>query len=62
MNCNLMQIILGVIILVFALWATAISGWIIVIAAILIIVHGAFCKNCYTMELQKSEAPKKKRR
>ena len=39
-NCKVSEIVLGLIILVFAFWHTAVSDWIIGIAAILLILHG----------------------
>ncbi len=41
------EFILAAIILIFALWATAYSKWIIVIAAVLMIIHSCTCKKCF---------------
>jgi len=45
-NCKVCEIVLGIVILVFALWQTSFSQWVIVIAAILLILHAVSCKNC----------------
>ena len=45
-NCKITEIILGIIILIFVLWETTWSGWIITITAILLILHAITCKNC----------------
>jgi len=41
------EVILGVIIAIFALWQTAYSQWIIVIAAVALIIHSFVCKTCF---------------
>ena len=41
------ELILGIIILVFALWETAWSSWIVVIAAIVLIIHSMTCRVCF---------------
>ncbi|MCH8945680.1 MAG: hypothetical protein IIA85_02045 [Nanoarchaeota archaeon] len=50
-NCRWCELILAVVILVFVIWPTqifsaAVSGWIVVIAAVLLIVHSLFCNKC----------------
>jgi len=50
-NCNLCQIVLAVVILVFAAWPSQIfsigtSQWIVIVAAILLIVHSLSCNKC----------------
>lgn len=62
-NCKWTEIILGVIILVFAIWETAASKWLVVIAAALIIIHSLTCKSlaaCGTTNMSKAAAGKKK--
>jgi len=48
-NCKATEIILGVIILVFAMWDSTISwlpsGTVIIVAAALIVVHALGCKD-----------------
>ena len=55
-----MELILGIIILVFAIWETQLSGWIIIIAAIVLILHSKFCMHHEVPEMK--ETKKKKRR
>ena len=49
-NCKLTEIVLGVIILLFAVWDWGIdprfSKWIVGIAAVLLILHASMCKSC----------------
>jgi hypothetical protein len=51
--------ILGVVILIFALWQTMYSKWIIVIAAIVLIIHSFMCKQCF---MRHNDMPMKKKR
>ncbi len=45
-NCSVSNIILGIVILVFALWASfAYSKWIVVIASVLLIIHELMHKH-----------------
>lgn len=56
-NGNIVELLLGIIILIFALWKTSWSGWIIAIAAILLIIHSMnFSKK------EEAAVEKKKRR
>ncbi|MEK6933585.1 MAG: hypothetical protein AABW75_01780 [Nanoarchaeota archaeon] len=41
------ELILAVIIIVFAFWQTAVSMWIIVIAGIVLLIHSFTCKTCF---------------
>jgi len=62
-NCKWTEIILGVLILVFAWWATAYSQWIVTIAAVLLLLHALSCKNCgRCSEHQMKPVAKKKKR
>jgi hypothetical protein len=45
-NCRVFEIIVAIVVLVFAFWQTAYSKWILVIAAIALILHALICKNC----------------
>lgn len=45
-NCRHVEIILGIIIIVFAWWQTGASQWIITIAAALLILHALKYTNC----------------
>lgn len=46
MNCNYLITVLAIVIIVFALWETGVSQWLILIAAVLILLHSWMCKNC----------------
>lgn len=54
------EAILGLIILIFALWQTAYSQWIIVIAAIIMIIHSFMCKKCFGHHEMPMKMAKKK--
>jgi len=55
------ELIIGAIILVFSLWATAISKWVVVIAAIVLIVHSFTCKVCFHNHENMPSTPKKRK-
>ncbi|MEK6874009.1 MAG: hypothetical protein AABW91_04125 [Nanoarchaeota archaeon] len=44
-NCSIGNIVLGIIILVFVLWSTAYSEWIIIAASVLLIIHELWHKH-----------------
>ncbi|MAG07531.1 hypothetical protein CMI46_01830 [Candidatus Pacearchaeota archaeon] len=48
MNCKWTEIVLSVVILIFAWYATAYSQWVVTIAAALLLVHALMCKSCNT--------------
>ena len=54
------EAILGIVVLVFALWQTMYSKWIIVIAAIVLIIHSFTCKQCFAKHHE--AMPMKKKR
>jgi len=50
-NCKWVELVLAVVILVFTIWpsqilSAGISWWLVVIAAVLLIVHSLFCSKC----------------
>lgn len=57
-NCKVFEIIISIIILVFALWEVSYSKWVIIIAAALVLIHALTCKNCAACSEKPS--PKKK--
>ena len=59
-NCKVTEGILAVLILVFTFWATVASKWIIVIAAIVLLLHSLMCKNCGACEMDKKPAKRKR--
>lgn len=46
MNCNWVEAVLSVLIIVFAWLQTSYSQWIIIVAAALLLIHTLSCKNC----------------
>jgi len=69
-NCKATEMIAGIVILVFAIWPSAIvaattSKWIVIISAAVLVIHSLGCKDltCETSEMpSKSKAKKKKRK
>ena len=50
-NCMLVELVLAVVILVFTIWpsqifSATVSWWLVVIAAVLLIIHSVTCKHC----------------
>ncbi|MFH1308001.1 MAG: hypothetical protein ABIH72_04070 [archaeon] len=56
-NYKVIEIVLGLVVLVFALWETTYSKWLIVIAGVLLILHALICKEC---KVPAAAAPVKK--
>jgi len=55
------EAILGIIILVFVLWETTISKWVVIIAAIVLIWHSFMCKKCFMKHEMPMKMAKKKK-
>ena len=49
-NCKVFETVLGIVLLIVAIWPNllteGISNWIIIIGAVLLIIHACMCKNC----------------
>lgn len=64
-NCKWTHGVLGLAILVVTLWPNLIgamaSKWVVIIAALIVLVHACACKNCSCGAMGK-EMPKKRRR
>jgi len=65
-NCKTISTIIGLVIVVFALWDVTIFSWltsqvIIVIAGALIVIHALSCKKCNIDAAPMKKAKKKKR-
>ena len=49
-NCKVTEVILGIIVLVFAVWpgllGAQVSQWVVGIAAVLLILHALKCTSC----------------
>ena len=67
-NCKATEIVLGLVVLVFALYQTSYSKWVIVVAAVLLLIHGLACKDMGSCAAPvkakpaRKKAKKKKRR
>ena len=55
-NCKWVETVLAIVIIVFVLLETGASQWIVLIAAILLLIHSWMCKNCK----MPARAPEKK--
>jgi hypothetical protein len=53
------EFIIGLVILVFALWQTTYSKWIVVLGAIVLMLHSCMCKSCFACETTTSMASSK---
>ena len=45
-NCQWMEVLVAIVILVFTFWMTTASQWIVIIAAVVLLLHALLCKNC----------------
>ncbi len=41
------EAILAIVVIVFALWQTAYSQWVLVIAGVVLLIHSFTCKSCF---------------
>ncbi len=41
------ELIIAIVVIVFALWQTTYSQWIVVIAGIVLAIHSFTCKKCF---------------
>jgi len=61
------DVFLGIVILIVTIWPSllgdTISMWLVIIAAVLLIIHGLACKNCSVtnMPIAKPETKRKRR-
>ncbi|MEK6908993.1 MAG: hypothetical protein AABX23_03000 [Nanoarchaeota archaeon] len=64
-KCNWVESILAIIIIIFAYMGSASSRWVIIIAAVLLLLHALMCKKCGMCEepeMMESKHSKKRRR
>jgi hypothetical protein len=61
-NCKMTESILAILIVVFALWMTPWSQWIVVIAGAVLLIHSLACKSCKMCGEHEEMKSKKKRR
>lgn len=52
---------LPLIVLIFAIWETTASNWIIIVAAILMLLHSLGCHKCCSADSGVKPKPKKKK-
>ena len=59
-NCKWTEIIIALVILILTLFVTASwSQWVVIIAAVVLLLHAFMCKNC--SEVETKATPKKKK-
>ena len=57
------ELIIALIVIIFALWETTYSKWIVVIAGIVLLIHSFTCKKCFLgMKMSDSKDSGKKKR
>ena len=59
------ELILGIIILIFSFWKTTYSMWVVVIAAVILIIHSFTCPRCFpkhNINMSKSGSSRSRRR
>ncbi len=56
---SICEAILAVILLIFALWQTAYSQWIIIIVAVILLIHSFTCKRCFVSHAPVKETKKR---
>ncbi len=54
------EALIAVVVIVFALWPTAYSQWIIVIAAVVLLIHSFTCKKCFSGHSMAMSAKKRR--
>ena len=57
-NCKGIELVLAIVILVFALWQTTYSSWIVIIAAVLLVLHALSCKGMCGTDMSSGSARK----
>ena len=61
-NCKWFETIVALLILVFSFWRTTTGDWIIIIAAIALLLHSWVCKNCGMCKTDEMPMPSKKKK
>ncbi len=61
-KCNWVEAILAIVIIVSAWMGGASSKWIVVIAALILLLHAMFCKKCQMCEPVTMKGPKSAKR
>ena len=55
------EIVLGVIILISALWPAPFSKWVLLIVALILILHSFMCKQCFVKQEMPVKSTKKRK-
>ncbi|MEK6846624.1 MAG: hypothetical protein AABY16_00485 [Nanoarchaeota archaeon] len=58
-KCNWTEAILAIVIIVFAFVRSASAKWVVIVAAVLLLIHSLTCKKC-KMSYEGTSAKKKK--
>ena len=62
-KCNWVEAVLAIIIILFTYMAKASSKWVVIIAALLLLLHALMCKKCQMCEkMVESKSSKRKRK
>jgi len=62
-NCKWIQIVIGLVVVIFTLWPQGTwSKWLVVIAGALIVVHASSCKKCGVCAPEAGKGKKKRKR
>jgi len=56
------ELIVAIVVIVFALWETMYSKWILVIAGIVLLIHSFTCRKCFAGHAMMDGEMKPKRR
>lgn len=56
------ELILAIVVIVFALWQTAASKWILLVAGIVLLIHSMACKGCFSCETGTMKSSSRKKR
>ena len=55
------ELIVAVVVIVFALWETTYSKWIILIAGVVLLIHSFTCNKCFGSSEMAMKATRKRR-
>ncbi len=57
------ELIVAIVVIVFALWDTmAYSKWIVVIAGVVLLIHSFMCKKCFACDMKAESKPAKRKK
>ncbi len=55
------ELLIAIVVIIFALWETTYSKWILVIAGIVLLIHSFTCKKCFGGHSMAMASAKKRR-